>query len=664
MAAPSQDKSKPLQGLVGAIIILAALSACLCCCVTGAFLSAYWLLSESIDERLDGTPEPTPAPSQFYPASPPGDSRFLEQRILQTETSDTDYWRLFGLLESVAGEPANRGPVQGPTELHAGEVHTLWMGDEEEQRYWQLDAELYVKTDHAYFFVSEGTEFDAAQLAQAADLFESQIRTTNHRYFGTEWSPGIDNDPRTTILVTDQMPPGLAGYFSSADEYPTAMKPRSNEREMIYVTVDYLDDLDLFGHLLSHEFQHMSPWNQDRSESLWLNEGLSLLAEEVNGYTSVLGAWDFWLDPDIQLTNWAEDSADQYRNYAASKLFVSYLGEHYGGYEALGALAADDAYGIDGINRLLQSGQYQTDFPAVFGDWVVANLLNDKLLDDGRYGYSLHDGGEPTFGASLGQNTEYAGWVRQFGADYIEILPGAGSAITFTGSGLVRLAGTDPHRGAVGEFAWWSNRRNMLESSLTRTVDLGRVNTATLHYWSWHDIEEGFDYGYVAASSDGGRTWETLPGSNSTSDNPNQANYGHGYTGKSLSWRKEEVDLTGYAGQLILVRFWYISDPGLNQPGWLIDDISIPEIGFCDDAESLDSGWTVEGFVRSSNYLPQSYLLQLVEYGPQVRVRRLGLDADNSATIERDSTHRAVLVISGATRWTSEPAPYRVRIEP
>lgn len=659
MATPSQDKSRPLRGLLAAIVILAALSACLCCCVTGAFLNAYWLVSEPID----GTPESTPAPSQFYPASPPGDSRSLEQRILRTETSDTDYWRLFGLLENETGEPATRAPVQGPTELHAGEVHTLWMGDEEEQRYWQIDAELHIKTENAYFFVSEGTEFDAAQLAQAADLFESQIRPTNHRYFGSEWSPGIDNDPRVTILVTDQMPPGLAGYFSSADEFPTAMKPRSNEREMIYVTADYLDDLDLFGQLLSHEFQHMIHWNQDRSESLWLNEGLSLLAEEANRYSSVLGAWDFWLDPDIQLTNWAEASADQYRNYAASKLFLSYLGEHYGGYEALGALAADDAYGIDGVDRLLQRGQNQTDFPVVFGDWIVANLLNDKLLDDGRYGYSLHDGGEPRFRASLGQDTEYAGWVRQYGADYIEILPGAGDTATFNGSGLVRLAGTDPRRGG-GEFAWWSNRRNMLDSSLTRQVDLGRVEKATLQFWSWHDIEEGFDYGYVAASADSGRTWETLPGSNSTSDNPNQANYGHGYTGKSLSWRKEEVDLTRYAGQLILVRFWYISDPGLNQPGWLLDDISIPEIGFWDDAESLDSGWAVDGFVRSSNYLPQSYLLQLVEYGPQVRVRRLGLGAESSATIELDSSHRAVLVVSGATRWTSEPAPYRVRIEP
>jgi hypothetical protein len=72
------------------------------------------------------------------------------------------------------------------------------------------------------------------------------------------------------------------------------MKPRSNEREMIYVTSSYLNDLELFGQLLSHEYQHMIHWNHDLSEATWVNEGLSLLAEEVNGYESVLGGTQFW----------------------------------------------------------------------------------------------------------------------------------------------------------------------------------------------------------------------------------------------------------------------------------------------------------------------------------------------------------------------------------
>ena len=640
-----------------AVAIVVVLCLGLCCCGIGVAVSTYWLVGQA-----DIPAEPTPGPLDFRPASPPTAAQELEQWIVGTPTTNTDYWELYGRLESDAGEPANRGPVQAPVEYQVGDVHTFWMGDEEEQRYWQVDAELKIKTDHAYLYVSQETQFDDDKLQRAADLFESQIYPTNHRYFGSEWLPGIDNDPRVTILVTDQMPPGIAGYFSSADEYPRAMKPRSNEREMIYVTSSYLNDTGQFGQLLSHEFQHMIHWNQDLSESLWVNEGLSLLAEEINGYGSVLGSWQFWRHTDIQLTNWAEERQDRARTYAASKLFLSYLSEHYGGYEVLGKLAADDAYGIDGVDRLLQVTGYEVDFETVFSDWAVANLLDDRSVADGRYAYMLRGGREPRFCGSLGPGSEFAGWVRQFGTDYVEIDPQAGSRVAFAGSGLVRLAGADPHG---GEFSWWSNRRNMLSGSLTRQVDLTEVEAATLHFWTWYDIEEDFDYGYVAVSSDDGHTWETLPGTHTTSDDPNQANYGFGYTGKSTDWLEEQVDLTTYAGRQILLRFWTISDPGLNQPGWLIDDVAIPEIGFADDGEQGDSGWMVDGFIRSSNDVPQSYIVQLVEFGPQVTVRRLSLDAENKAEVDLgESTERAVLIVSGATRWTSEPAPYRVTIIP
>ena len=455
---------------------------------------------------------------------------------------------------------------------------------------------------------------------------------------------------------------GIAGYFSTADEYPRVMKPRSNQREMIYVTSSYLDSMDYFGQLLSHEFQHMIHWNQDFSESLWVNEGLSLLAEEVNGYGSVLGSRQFWRNPDIQLTNWAEEREDRARNYAASKLFLSYFSEHYGGYDVLSELAADDAYGVDGIDRLLQEEGYDVDFVTVFADWLVANLLDDPAVGDGCYTYALRGSRGPRTSANLGSDTEVTGWVRQFGADYVEIDPGAGSRVVFEGSGLVRLVGSAPH---AGQSAWWSGRRNMLSSSLTRRIDLSQVPSATLRFWTWYDIEEDFDYGYVAVSVDEGRTWETLQGTHTTSDDPNESNYGHGYTGKSDVWLEELVDLTPYAGREILVRFWYISDPGLNQPGWLIDDISVPEIGLAEGGERGDHGWTVDGFVRSSNDVPQSYVVQLVEYGPQVTVHRLSLDAANEADFElQEGIDRAVLIVSGATRWTSEPAPYRVTLKP
>jgi immune inhibitor A len=659
----STDNRKRTMRVVAIILgASVALVVALACCIAGAAVGIYTLARQP-----DRPPEPSPAFAEFTTSGER--ERAMASVLAGTPTTDTDYWVLYGQLESETGEPASREPVRGPTEHQVGDVHTFWMGDEEAQRYWQIDAELRFKTENAYLYLDTSTEVGEDELQGAAELFQSHVYPTDRRTFGSERTPGIDNDPRITILVTDQMPPGIAGYFSTTDEYPRTMKPHSNEREMFYITSDYLDSPELLGQLLSHEFQHMIHWNQDRSEATWLNEGLSTLAEEINGYGGVLGRWAFWRDPDMQLTQWAEDSDDRLRNYAASKYYLSYLAEHYGGYEILTRVVADPADGIDGIENALRAKGYDATFEDVFADWVVANLIDDPDVGDGRYRYALRGSSKPRNAATLdtarGGAGEIAGWVRPFGADYVEIKPGAGQQFVFQGAGSVRLADTDPHG---GQYAWWSNRRNMLSSSLTREVDLTDVDTATLQFWTWHDIEADFDYGYVAASTDDGRTWETLPGTTSTSSDPNHANYGHGHTGVSEGWSREEVDLGRYAGTEFLLRFWYITDPGLNQPGWLIDDISIPEIGFADDAEGETEGdvgrWTVDGFVRSSNAVPQTYIVQLVEYGPQMTVRRLELDDSNRAAFElAEDTKRAVLIVSGATRWTSEPAPYRVVAE-
>jgi hypothetical protein len=440
------------------------------------------------------------------------------------------------------------------------------------------------------------------------------------------------------------------------------MKPRSNEREMIYLTASYLGDEDSLGQLLSHELQHMIHWNQDISEALWVNEGLSLLAEEVNGYGYVLGRRQFSNNPDIQLTNWAEDPQDRYRNYAASKLFLSYLSEHHGGHEHLALLVSDPADGVAGVENVLAStSSRSSSFDAVFADWAVANLLHDSSVADGRFSYALHTGWDPETTASLSASEAYTGWVRQYGVDYVEI-KGAGATLTVTGSGLASLTSATP---ASGEFAWWSYRRNMLDSRLTRQVDLTSVDQATLRFSTWYDIEGDFDYGYVAVSLDEGQSWQTLTGTHTTSSDPNAANYGRGYTGRSARWLQETIDLSSFCGQHVLLRFWYITDPGLNRPGWLIDDIAIPEIGFRDDAETPADGWTAEGFVRSANDVPQTYQVLLVEFRDDgAHVRSLTMQDSLGSVTLSEAAPRAVLLVAGTARWTSELAPYKVEVAP
>jgi hypothetical protein len=58
-----------------------------------------------------------------------------------------------------------------------------------------------------------------------------------------------------------------------------------------------------------------------------------------------------------------------------------------------------------------------------------------------------------------------------------------------------------------------------------------------------------------------------------------------GYTGQSAD-RAEAVDLTPYGQTSWCAQ--YINDDATTQPGPLIDDISIPEIGYSDDFETAD----------------------------------------------------------------------------
>ena len=157
--------------------------------------------------------------------------------------------------------------------------------------------------------------------------------------------------------------------------------------------------------------------------------------------------------------------------------------------------------------------------------------------------------------------------MRQYAAKYIEVKPESRSLdLAFSGSPVTKLLPTEAHS---GQRFWWSNRGDSTDSMLTREVDLTKVNAATLRFWTWFDIEKGWDYAYVEVSENGGAMWSILPGTHASRDDPLGNSYGPGYTGKSGDsgvprWIEETVDLTPYAGKKVLLRFEYITDEAVN----------------------------------------------------------------------------------------------------
>jgi hypothetical protein len=122
------------------------------------------------------------------------------------------------------------------------------------------------------------------------------------------------------------------------------------------------------------------------------------------------------------------------------------------------------------------------------------------------------------------------------------------------------------------------------------------------------------------------------------------------------------VDLSRYAGEQILVRFEYITDASVHGEGFLLDSVSIPEIGYWTGFEEGDGGWIPEGFVRAQNSLPQHYRLALIHLGPEPRVEYLTLDPGNQLELELNSTgggdYPKILVVTGTTRFTRQKANY------
>jgi hypothetical protein len=249
----------------------------------------------------------------------------------------------------------------------------------------------------------------------------------------------------------------------------------------------------------------------------------------------------------------------------------------------------------------------------------------------------------------------------------VALKPGGTSTLhlQFRGDPTVPIVPNTPIQGGM---EWWSNRGDEMDSTLTRALDLRHVRHATLQYDIWYAVEKDFDYGYLEVSTDGGHTWYTVHGRDTTNADPNGANYGNGYTGLSVKragnrsgWLHESIDLSPYAGRRILVRFEHITDDAVNFAGLTLDNVRVPQIGFVDGPATR--GWQTHGWVRVANLLPTHWLVQLVLYtrhGVHVDQMPLSATAEGQATViglGRD-VQRAVVSISPTAPQTTVPSSY------
>ncbi len=557
-----------------------------------------------------------------------------------------------------------------PPTYKIGDTAKFWVSNNDTQEHRHVTAELKYMTDHLAMWVEQGVKVNQKDLEASANRFEQQTYPTNREFFGSEWTPGVDNDVRLHILHARGLGDTVAGYYSSADEFSTKVNEYSNEREMFYVSTDSGNakpNEDFYDGTLAHEFQHMIHWANDRNEDSWVNEGLSELASYLNHFDPGGADYAYAETPDTQLTTWSDPSLGNAEHYGASYLFMSYFLDRFGE-DLTKAVVASPQNGIAGFNEALQKAGKAERFDNIFADWIIANYLDaPAATTDHRFGYSNIDLAPMSISETYSRYPVSAkAQVSQYGVDYIRLRGSGTVTIHFTGQQQARVMDALPQ----GAYSWWSNRGDQSDSTLTRAFDLRKAQSATLKFSALYDIEDGWDYGYVGASTDGGKTWRLLTGRHTTTQNPVGNAFGPGWTGKSgggdtAQWVDEQVDLTPYAGKEVLVRFEMITDDAVNLPGLLIDNIAIPEIGYTDDAETDAGGWESVGWARTDNSLAQRWLVQLVELGGDTfTVQRMAVGADGSGelTVSLSDLSEAVLTVSGLTPVTTEPASYSYEI--
>jgi hypothetical protein len=580
-------------------------------------------------------------------------------------------------LEGKTGVPPTLEPPAEPYQI--GDTQTFWVTNTDTNESFQTEAVLRYFTDHAYFWIEDGVSYDEDELQNLAETFETQIYPINREFFGSEWTPGVDGDPRLYILYVSGVGNGIAGYFSSNDSYNPQIVQYSNGHELFVFNSDNVsfDEEFTYG-VLAHEFQHMIHWYRDRNESTWMNEGFSDLAMFLNGYS--IGGHDFLYttDPDIQLNDWPNDPSQTTPHYGASFLFMTYFLDRFGE-DATKDLVADPQNGLDSIDETLLHLGFSDPLTGevigaddVFADWVVASYLQDDEVGDGRFTYTNYtdaprpDETEMIRNCSSDPETRD---VSQYGVDYIRIAcRGQVDQLHIEGSTRVNVIPADPYSGS---YAFWSNKGDQSDMTLTQQFDFSDVSDdINLNYRTWYDIEEDWDYLYLLVSTDG-ETWDMIETPSGTDFDPTGQNYGWAYTGLSgggsqAEWIQESIDLSAYAGEEVIIRFEYITDAAVNGEGLLLDDIEIPAIDYASDFETDDGGWEAAGFARIQNTLPQTFLVSLISENGETQVNRISLSENNSTVIPLDfnAVDEYTLVISGSTRFTRQPAAYRFYFTP
>jgi hypothetical protein len=338
--------------------------------------------------------------------------------------------------------------------------------------------------------------------------------------------------------------------------------------------------------------------------------------------------------PENSLTAWGDQGGPEVLcDYGAAYSMMQYLVGHYGA-GFMSALHREDANGLEGLqNQLTAAGSTDSAMDVVHR-WAATMAL-DNVVDGGAAltGGSPGDYSEGSLGSQINWQAVYGDidhdgtaddtgneafstpGAPMNGSDYVRLGEGPVGSRTFYSADQVDSITFDAPAGLPSEPVEWTVDQTP-PSGTADTLTCGQDGTATgapgtvadpalysgcganldraivrsvavpsadsqLTFRTMYDTEPGWDFGFVQVYDPDQGAYVSLSCTDSTSEHdpgaiPAVQDNLPGFSGDSGGWRDETCELPdGFAGQTVDLAFRYVTDSGVNEAGWWVDDVAV-----------------------------------------------------------------------------------------
>ena len=462
----------------------------------------------------------------------------------------------------------------------------------------------------------------------------------------------------------------------------------------------------LYESVFAHEYQHLLENYADWNETMWVNEGLSMYAEPLTGYAdwgptinqtgfdrsvqcfmgwvskqTTANPFPFAGGPENSLTLWGDQTDDPneiFCDYGAAGIFTGYLAQQFGE-DFVGQLHRVRQGGLPGIQKLLDRYEGGVDVLTVIDRWA-AMVAVDRWLDKGATligGPAARYRLDPIHGSvnwANGAAYENPG-APPNGSDYVRFRSQRGSFIPVQRVHDIEFRGVtelppipvewtvDPMPPNGTSETLYSGLGDNLDRAIVREVAVGAGQLTFDAAWN---TEEGYDYGYVQVSTNGGQTYKSV-----ACDDSVQGPLGRGFSGDSAGFVPETCDLSAYAGQTVLLSFRYVTDGTVSFAGFWLDDVAL-------DGTQVSDGTTLEGWSSPTELNPtaaEGYTVRIVARNTEtneVHITKLKLDGSFRGSLSggklreelgrAGDTIAAIVTYHDSTESLTQPAPYTLTV--